>query len=82
MQQYERTVNGAWILVLGILSWVACSCIAGVPAWTLGNSALDDIDKGLADPSQRGLADAGRMLGMANTVFTLVAAIWYVLTKT
>ena len=78
-QRYEREANGATILVLGILSWVLCGCFTGLPAWLMGNSALDDIDQGLADPSQRGIVTAGRWLGCANVVFSLVAGFFYFL---
>ena len=47
----QKSANGALILILGILSWVGFGCLAGLPAWLLGNSSLKAIDSGQADAS-------------------------------
>ncbi len=62
-----NSANGVLILVLGILSLVMCGCIAGIPAWIMGNNSLRDIDNGVADPSERGLVQAGRVCGIIAT---------------
>ncbi len=68
--QYRNQVNGGMILTLGILSILLCN-ILGPFAWIMGNSAVAAIDRGEADPSQRGSVNAGRICGIIGTVFIL-----------
>src|SRR5688572_28062754 len=67
-----KSANGVLILILGILSIVGFGCLSGLPAWIMGNSALKEIDSGQADPSERGLVQAGRIIGMIMTIITVV----------
>jgi hypothetical protein len=69
--------RGALILVLGILSWVACPLLLGILAWVMGNGDLREMDAGRMDPSGRGLTDAGRILGMINVILGIVAVVLY-----
>lgn len=72
-----KSANGVLILILGIASWVGFGCLAGIPAWILGNIAVKDIQEGRADPSELGLVNAGRILGMINTIIVILAgACW------
>ena len=66
-----RSANGAAILVLGILGWVGLGIFTALPAWIMGNQSLAQIEAGQADPSERGLVQAGRMLGMILSILTL-----------
>lgn len=70
-----KSANGALILVLGILSLVGFGCLTGIPAWIMGNGALADIDAGRADPSERGLVQAGRILGILTTILTALGIL-------
>lgn len=73
----QRPSNGVLVLVLGILAWVGCSFFTGIPAWIIGNNSLRDIDRGYADPSDRGLVQAGRILGIINVILCMAAvALW------
>ena len=73
----QKSANGTLILILGILSFVGFGCVTGLPAWLLGNSALKEIDAGQADASERGIVQAGRILGMiACLVIIAVILIW------
>lgn len=74
-----KSANGVVILVLGILSLVGFGCLTGLPAWIMGNSALKEIDSGQADPSERGLVQAGRIIGMIMTILTILVVIFIVL---
>jgi hypothetical protein len=74
-----KSANGAIILVLGILSMVGFGCLAGIPAWIMGNNALADINAGYADPSELGLVQAGRILGMITTILTLLGFLAFFL---
>jgi hypothetical protein len=64
--------RGVLILVLGILGW-AFSCVPlGVIAWVMGNSDLWEMECGRMDQTGRGLTQAGRILGMVQTLLCLV----------
>ena len=63
--------NGTLILVLGILS-IVCLPILGPVAWVMGNNALP-----MADPSQRGQINAGRICGIVGTVFLILGIIYW-----
>lgn len=67
-----KSANGVLILVLGILSIVAFGILTGLPAWIMGNASLRDIDNGIADPSERGLVQAGRIIGMITTILSCI----------
>ncbi len=67
-----KSANGVLILVLGILSFVAFGILTGLPAWIMGNASLRDIDNGLADPSERGMVQAGRILGILTTILSCI----------
>ncbi len=65
--------RGVLILVLGILGWAFGCFLVGAFAWVMGNKDLREMDQGRMDPSGRGLTQAGRILGMIQTLLTLVA---------
>lgn len=72
-----KSSNGVLILILGILSFVGFGCLTGIPAWIMGNSALKDIDAGLADPSERSMVVAGKILGIVATILAaLLVCVW------
>jgi len=74
-----KSANGVLILILGILSITGFGCFTGLPAWIMGNSALKEIDSGLADPNERGMVQAGRLIGMIMTILTFVGfCIWLI----
>ncbi|HZM30920.1 MAG TPA: DUF4190 domain-containing protein [Acidimicrobiales bacterium] len=58
--------QGTIILVLGILSLVACGLLGPV-AWVMGNNALAEIDANPAAYSNRGTVQAGRICGIVGT---------------
>ncbi|TVS10417.1 MAG: DUF4190 domain-containing protein [Planctomycetaceae bacterium] len=60
-------------MVLGILGWAFGCFLVGAFAWVMGNKDLREMDQGRMDPSGRGLTQAGRILGMIQTVLTLFA---------
>ena len=74
-----QSVNGALILVLGILSLVSCGCLTGIPAWVMGNTALRELDSGYGDPQERGLVQAGRILGIISTSLCIALFCLYAL---
>jgi hypothetical protein len=76
---YPKQANGTVILILGILSICGILCCGlaglavGIVSWVLGNSALKDIDAGLADPSQRGQVVGGRVCGIIGTCLNVLS---------
>lgn len=67
-----KSANGVLILVLGILSFVGFGFVTGLPAWIMGNSALRDIEAGVADPSEQSMVQIGRILGMIMTILSVL----------
>lgn len=71
--------NGTTVLVLGILSLVACG-VLGPIAWGMGNTALREMD---AQPDvvwgNRGNVTAGRICGIIGTVLLAVGIAWILL---
>ena len=66
-QQYPEGSESTTALVLGILGIVVCG-ILGPFAWYIGNREVRAIDEGRRDPSNRGSANAGKILGIVGTV--------------
>jgi hypothetical protein len=54
-------------LVLGILSLLLCQLLGPV-AWAHGNGVVQEIDRNPARYTNRGVAQAGRILGIISTV--------------
>ena len=68
--------RGVLILVLGILSFVlGCGIFTAIPAWVMGNGDIKLMDAGAMDPTGRGMTNAGRILGIINTVLTVVGFV-------
>jgi uncharacterized membrane protein YjgN (DUF898 family) len=58
--------QGTAILVLGIVSIVACG-LTGPFAWTMGNNAMRDVDQYPYAYTNRSNIQAGRILGIVGT---------------
>ncbi|MDQ3813317.1 MAG: hypothetical protein M3347_05140, partial [Armatimonadota bacterium] len=75
--QSHQAVNGTLILIFGILGLICCGFLAPV-AWIMGNSALQTIDAGQGDPSQRQMVVIGRILGIIGSVLLVLGFLFYV----
>jgi hypothetical protein len=73
-----KSANGVLILILGILSFVMCGCISGIPAWIMGRNSMKDIESGMADPSERTLVQVGMILGMVATILSVLGICFYI----
>jgi len=73
-QRPLRSVNGGLILTLGILGLLVCNLLGPV-ATVMGGNAVTAIDRGEADPNERGSANAGRILGIISTVFLALSVL-------
>jgi len=64
-------------LVLGIVGIVCCGLAAPV-AWWMGQKELAAIDAGTNPESGRGLATAGKILGIIGTILLVLGLIWMI----
>lgn len=62
------------ILVFGIIGLVICGPLA-VAAWVMGNTAIAEIDRDPGGYSNRGMVQAGRVLGMIGTAFWVLGVV-------
>ncbi len=70
--------RGTVVLVLGILGLVIC-VICGIIAWVMGKNDLEEMDRGIMDPSGRGITQAGKICGMISCILAIVGiAIWLI----
>lgn len=65
------------MLVLGILSLVACGLLGPV-AWVMGSRALQEIDLDPTRYRNRGNVVAGRVLGIISSALLIVYVIAFV----
>lgn len=47
--------------------------VFGILAWILGKNAISQIDAGLGNPSDRGMATAGYVMGVISVVLSVLA---------
>lgn len=64
---YPESSQAVVVFVLGILGVMLCQLLAPI-AWIVGNGELRGIAEGRRPPQDRGLASAGRVLGIIGTV--------------
>jgi hypothetical protein len=65
-----------WALILGILGIICCP-IAAPFAWSMGNAEVKAIDAGQGAKENRGMALAGKILGIIGTIFILLWLLWF-----
>ena len=63
--------RGVMILVLGIVSLLTCFLV-GIVAIIMGRRDLDLMKRGMMDPEGKGMTQAGVILGIVCTIFTLL----------
>jgi|SRR5579859_6454959 len=75
----QRQTNGKAItaLVLGIVSWVGFSILAGIPAIVFGHIALGEIKASGNTQEGRGMAIAGLVLGYLSLVGILCICLYF-----
>lgn len=71
--------NAVMALVFGILSWILCGILTGIPAWIIGNIELKKISQGISPESNRGMATAGMWLGIVNTIIFALGIIVFII---
>jgi hypothetical protein len=71
--------SALWALILGILGLIGC-CPAAPFAWYMGGKEVKAIDAGLSAKENRGMAFAGKILGIIGTILWVVGVlIWFFL---
>ena len=70
--------QGTTVLILGIIGIVACQLCAPF-AWSMGNKALEEIDRDPMRYSNRSNVNLGRILGMVGTIILGVYLVLVVL---
>ena len=73
-QQYPEASESTTALVLGILGIVLCG-VLGPFAWFIGSKEVKAIDEGRRDPTNRGTANAGRIMGIVGTVLLALGIV-------
>jgi len=69
--------QGTTVLILGIIGIVACQLCAPF-AWSMGNKALEEIDRDPMRYSNRSNVNLGRILGMVGTIILGVYLLLFV----
>jgi predicted Zn finger-like uncharacterized protein len=68
--------RGGLILAFGIIGLVSgLGFIFGPIAWFMGNADLREISEGRMDPEGEGMTQAGRIMGMIATIFSIVGIV-------
>ena len=73
-QRPLQPVSGGLILTLGILGLLVCNLLGPIAA-VMGGKAVAAIDRGEADPNERGSANAGRIMGIISTVLLALSVL-------
>jgi len=76
VRNYVQPHRGGLILTLGILGLVVCGPL-GIFAWIMGANDLAKMRRGYMDRSGYGSTQAGYILGIISTIFTLLT--WLIL---
>jgi hypothetical protein len=79
LQTGSASTNAIIALVLGILSFIGCGLLAGIPAWIMGKGELGKIDRGESAPEGRTMAKIGMWLGIISTVLSVLFLIIWLL---
>ena len=70
----QNAPNATTALVLGILSVVLCPLLGPV-AWSLGRKAEQSVDASGGALGGRGVATAGKVLGIIGTIFVVLLVV-------
>jgi tellurite resistance protein TehA-like permease len=66
-------------MILGILGLVCCGIFTAIPAYIIGNNAVKEIDASGGQYGGRGMANAGKILGLIGIVLFVLGIIFYVI---
>lgn len=75
---FAESSQATTALVLSILGIVCCGVLAPI-GWYIGQQELNGIEAGRRDPTNRGTANAARVIGIIFTLVYGAAFVFYVL---
>jgi hypothetical protein len=64
-------------MILGILGLVCCSILA-IPAYVIGNNAVNEIDASGGQLGGRGMANAGKIMGIIGMVLLALSVLYVI----
>ena len=64
-------------MILGILGLVCCSVLA-IPAYIIGNNAVREIDASGGQIGGRGMANAGKIMGIIGMVLLALSVLYVI----
>ena len=64
-------------MILGILGLVCCSVLA-IPAYVIGNNAVREIDASGGQIGGRGMANAGKIMGIIGMVLLALSVLYVI----
>ena len=77
--QAQVAHRGWLVFTLGVLG-LGLFFLFGTFAWSMGNRHLAEMDEGIRDPEGRGMTLAGKILGMAGVILTVLALLYLLAT--
>lgn len=67
-------------MILGIISFVCgCGIFTAIPAYIIGNNAVKEIDASGGQYGGRGMANAGKILGLIGIILGVLGLIFWVI---
>jgi hypothetical protein len=66
--------RGGLILTFGIIGIVFC-VFFGIAAWVMGKKDVAEMDAGRMDPADRGLTQAGYIIGMVSCILGIIGIV-------
>ncbi len=64
-------------IVLAVLSWMACGCFTGLPAFFLARSELGSIERGESSPAGKSMAQAAYWISLINMILMGIILLVY-----
>ncbi len=71
----QENSKATMAVVFGVLGIICCGLLAPV-AWYLANGELEQINAGRIAESNRGMAQAAKILGIIGTILLVLGLLW------
>ncbi len=70
--QWPEQSNAVTALVVSLIGLIVCSGLISPIGWYIGHQEVKAIDAGRRDPSNRGMAQAGKIVGIVGSVILVL----------
>lgn len=77
--QWPEQSNAVTALVVSLIGLLVCSGLLCPIGWYIGGEEVKAIDAGRRDPSNRGMAQAGRIIGIVGSVLLALGILLFVI---